>query len=357
MAKKTVSLFILALLLIIGNTSFFSHAEGNYTERVYISGYGQIIPVDPSVPKVMEGIKVKGPVRDMSFSEDGRTGLFLANGRTTLYVVDTMNNKVKSEINLQARTDQGLLDRRVWGSTISPDGKKAYAFVTQGEKRKNSFKAHPSKILEIDIASKQELRSVEAPYGTHVLQFKKGDPNTIYIWGYDLHELDVKKMKLTLKQGIKHPEKAEDGSGNFLMLFPRGENGINSIPLIKQYPDGRVTEGVMWMNLASGDMKTLEYDREPIGMFSAIIDQKEEFAYTTLNKWYKVDIQSQKIVKEATPPVGSMYGVNLSADEEKLYFSGAGNDFIIANKDLQVEKKLTIPTDSLDLKVIKIQNK
>ncbi|PAQ13976.1 hypothetical protein CD798_12825 [Bacillaceae bacterium SAOS 7] len=355
MFKKTASFFILALLLMIGSSSSFGNAEENYIERVYISGYGQIIPIDPSAPKVMESIKVKGPVRDMSFSEDGKTGLFLANDRKSLYVVDTMQNKITSEINLQARTDQGLLDRRVWGSTISPDGKTAYAFVTQGEKRRNVFKSHPSKIIEIDIASKEEKRSVEAPYGTHVLQFKKGDPNIIYVWGYDVHELNVKNMELTLKQGIKHPKNEADGSGNFLMLFPRGENGINSIPLMKQYSDGRVTEGIMWMNLASGELKTLEYDREPIGMFSAIIDQKEEFAYTTLNKWYKVDIKSQKVVKEAIPPVGSMYGVNLSADEEKLYFSGAGNDFIIANKDLQVEKKLTIPTDSLDLKVIKIQ--
>ncbi|KAB7708243.1 hypothetical protein F9802_05965 [Bacillus aerolatus] len=355
MTKKLVQiLFFVFPLLVLSNFSIGS-AEKNYTERVFISGYGQIIVVDPSVPKIAESIEVKGPVRDMSFTEDGKTGLFLANDRKSLYVVDTVQNKIIDEINLQARTDKGLLDRRVWGSTISPDGKKAYAFVTQGEKRRNSFKVHPSKILEIDLGSKEELRSVEAPYGTHVLQFKQDDASKIFVWGYDLFELDLKDMKLKLKQGIKNPENKENGAGNYLMLFPRGENGINSIPLIKEYPDGRVTEGIMWMNRQSGKIKTLEYDREPIGMFSAVIDKNEQYAYTTLNKWYKVDIKSQKIVKESAPPNGSLYGVNLSADEEKLYYSGAGNEFIIANKDLEVEKHLVLPTDTLDLKVIKIK--
>lgn len=355
MIKKLVKVVCFVFPLLVLTTLSAEAAEENYTERVFISGYGQIIVVDPSVPKVVESIKVKGPVRDMSFTEDGKTGLFLANDRKSLYVVDTAQNKIIDEVNLQARTDEGLLDRRVWGSAISPDGKKAYAFVTQGEKRRNSFKVHPSKILEIDLNSKEELRSVEAPYGTHVLQFKQDDENKVFVWGYDLYELDLKEMKLKIKYGIKNPKNKEDGIGNYLMLFPRGENGINSIPVMKEYSDGRVTEGIMWMNRRSGEIKTLEYDREPIGMFSAVIDQDEKYAYTTLNKWYKVDIKSRKIVKESAPPHGSLYGVNLSADEEKVYYSGAGNEFIIANKELEVEKHLVLPTDTLDLKVVKIQ--
>lgn len=355
MIRRLVQLFIFVFPLLILSAVPAGAAAEKYTERVFISGYGQIIVVDPAAPKIAASIKVKGPVRDMSFTDDGKTGLFLANDRKSLYVVDTVQNKIVNEVNLEARTDQGLLDRRVWGSAISPDGKKAYAFVTQGEKRRSSFKVHPSKIIEIDLKSKEELRSVEAPYGTHVLQFKQNDANTLFVWGYDLFELDLKKMKLTLRQGIKHPKNEKDGIGNYLMLFPRGENGMNSIPLMKEYPDGRVTEGIMWMNRESGTIKTLEYDREPVGMFSAVVDKEENYAYTTLNKWYKVDIKSQKIVNESVPPNGSLYGVNLSADEEKVYYSGAGNEFIIANKELEVEKQLVLPTDTLDLKVVKIE--
>ncbi|MDQ0215887.1 DNA-binding beta-propeller fold protein YncE [Oikeobacillus pervagus] len=346
-------LFIIPLVFAIWQPK--ASATENYTERVFISGYGQVIAVDPSKPEVIAGIKVNGPVRDMSFTADGKKGLILANGRTSLYVIDTVNNKVIDEINLQGRTDKGLLDRRVWGSAISPDGKKAYAFVTQGEKRKNIFKVHPSKIIEIDLETKEETRSVEGPYGTHVLQFKKGDSNTIFVWGYELYELDVKNMKIKMKQGLKTPKNEKDGSINFLMLFPRGENGTNSIPIVKTYPDGHVKEGFMWQNLETGKLKMLEYDREPIGMFSAVVDEDERYAYTTLNKWYKIDIQSKKIIKEGEPPVGSMYGVTLSVDGEKLYYSGAGNEFIVANKDLKVEKIITLPTDTLDLKVVKIQ--
>lgn len=354
MMKKNLFsiLFVVPLLLIFAFGDELVYANG--TERVFVSGYGQVTAIDPSTPEVIANIKVKGPVRDMSFTEDGKKGLVLANNRITMYVIDTVNNKVIDEIQLQGRTEKGLLDRRVWGSTISPDGKKAYAFVTQSEKRQNIFKTLPSKIIEIDLETKEELRSVEAPYGTHVLQFKEGDPNTIFVWGYDLYELDLKEMELSLKKGIKHPENESDGSGNYLMLFPRVERGFNSLPLTKEYPDGSVTEGIMWLNLKSGEFKTVEYDREPIGMFSAVIDNDEKYAYSVLNSWYKVELETGKVVKESKPPVGSTYGINLSLDGSKIYLGGAGNHFVVANTELEVEKVIELPTDGLDVRVVQI---
>lgn len=332
--------------------------EQPYTERVYISGYGEVTVVDPAVPKVVASIKVDGPVRDMSFTKDGKIAVVNANDRRTLFVIDTVENKVIDSITLTGRTDKGLLDRRVWGNAISPDGSKIYAFVTQGEKQKNIFKSHPTKIIEIDRKTKEVTRDIEAPYGVHVLQFKEDDPNTIFVWGYDLYTLDLKNWKIALKKGIKNPENPEkEGVGGFLLLFPRDqETGFNSFPIIRAYPDGRVTEGMMWMNMKTGEIKEVAFDREPVGMFSATLDKDETKGYVILNDWYKVDLKTGKVLKQSKPPTGSIYGINSSLDGKKLYLGAAGNHFIVADKELNVEKVIEVPTDGFDIRVVRIQN-
>lgn len=354
MVKKILLTLYLSIALVFFLQYDQGHTSENYTERVFVSGYGEVTVVDPSVPKVVASIKVRGPVRDMSFTKDGKKGLVLANNRTTLYVIDTLENKVTDQIDLTGRTDKGLLDRRVWGSAISPDGSKAYAFVTQGEKRTNIFKSLPSKILEIDLKTKEVTRDVEAPYGIHVLQFKEDDPNTIFAWGYELFKLDVKNMKLELKEGIKTPKKPEDGSGNILMIWPRNVNGINSLPIIKSYPDGKVTEGLLWFNMKTEELKTLEFNKDPVGMFSAVVDFDQQYGYVVLNHWYKVDMKTGNVLKDSRPPSGSTYAINMSADGKKLYLGAGGNDFIIANTDMQIEKVIQLPTDGWDIQVVKI---
>lgn len=335
----------------------FAAEEEAYTERAFVSGYGEVTVVDPAVPKVVASIKVKGPARDMSFTKDGKKGIVNANDRKSLYVIDTVENKVLDEITLTGRTDKGLLDRRIWGATISPDGSKAYVFVTQGEKRTNIFKSHPTKILEIDLKTKEVTRDLKAPIGIHSLQFKEGDPNTVFAWGYDLYKLDLKKWKISLKEGIKNSKNPEtEGVGGFLLLFPRGEeNGFNSFPIIKSYPDGRVTEGMMWFNVKTEELKSVAFDREPVGMFSGVVDKEEKYGYVTLNNWYKFEVATGKVIKEAKPPTGSMYGLNTSLDETKLYMAGGGNDFIVTDREFNIENIIKMPTDGMDVRVVKIQ--
>lgn len=354
--KKVAYAFALSLFMLVFSFSG-AHTAQSYTERVYVSGYGELTVIDPAVPKVVASIKVKGPVRDVSFTEDGRTALLLANGRTTLYMIDTIQNKVMEEINLIGRTDKGMLDRRVWGSAISPDGLKAYAFVTQGEKQTNRFKALPSKIIEIDLKTKEVIRDIEAPYGIHSLQFKKNDPNTLFVWGYDLYTLHTETWKLEKKEEIKNRKDERQGSTNILLLFPRGENTkFNSFPTVTTYPDGRVTEGIGWANLETGAFKIKDFDKEPVGMFSAIIDEQEKYGYVIMNHWYKVNLKNGHVIKDTKPPTGTIYGINMSTDGKKIYLGGGGNDFIVADTDLNVEKIIKTPTDGMDIKVKAIKN-
>ena len=348
-------MFLFVILLMNGFISGHVDAEAEYDERVFISGYGEVTVVNPTVPEVVASIPVEGPARDMSFTADGRKALFGANHRQTLYIVDTVKNEVIDTIQLPGRTEDAYLDRRVFGAAISPDGTKAYAFVTQGEKRTNIFKALPSQLLEFDLETKEITRQIEAPNGVHAMHFKIDDPSALFMWGYDLHKLDIDKWEINLAHGIKHPSDEKDGSGNFLLLFPRGENGFNSFPLIKEYPDGTVTEGILWFNYKTEELKTIEYDEDPIGMFSAIIERDESIAYTVLNNWYKVDLNTGKIIKRSKPPNGSTYAINMSIDEEKLYLGAAGNEFIVANKELEVLETIKVPTDGLDMKVVGIK--
>lgn len=349
-------IFLLAVWLIGSVSSSGALAEVAYDERVFVSGYNEVTVVDPAEPKVVASIPVKGPARDMSFSKNGKVAVFSANGRTTLYVVDTVANKVIDEITLSGRTDKGLLERRIWGAAISPDATKAYAFITQSEKRTNIFKALPCLFVEIDLKTKEITRKMEAPYGIHGMQFSQNDSNRMFVWGYDIYEVDLNKWELKVKHGLKHPaDEKKEGIGNYLLLFPRGENGYSSIPIFRTYPDGKVTEGIFWIDMKTEQVKSIEYDREPIGMFSAVIEPGEKYAYSILNKWYKIELPSGKVIKESKPPHGTTYGINISHDGERLYLAGAGNEFHVANKDLEILKTITLPTDGLDLKVIKIE--
>lgn len=356
MMKKwigTISCFLLSFLVAASSIP----AKESFTERAYVTGYNALHVVDPKEPKVVASIPVTGPVRDLSFSEDGRTALLSANGRTSLYLIDTVENKVIDEWSVTGRTDQGLLDRRIFGAALSPDATKAYIFVTQGEKLINQFKVHPSKIIEIDVKTKKELRSIEAPYGVHALQMTGDDPGSVLVWGYDLYKLKLDSWKLELAQSLKHPKDPKDGSSNVLLLFPRDrESGYNSFPIIKSYPDGRVTEGMGWYHLKSGTFKSVEFDRDPVGMFSAVVDNKAEHGYIIMNHWYKVDLKNGKVLKETMAPTGTIYGINISSDSQKLYLSAGGNDFIVADRDLNVEKIIKLPSDGFDVRVNRIQN-
>jgi DNA-binding beta-propeller fold protein YncE len=360
MMKKVVYVLYFSFAFIAFSLFGSQTTAQSYTERAYVTGYGEVTVVDPAVPKIVGHIKVKGPARDLTFTEDGKKGLVSANGRTTLYVFDTVQNKVLDEINLVGRTDKGMLDRRVWGSAISPDGSKAYAFITQGEKQTNLYKTLPSKILEIDLKTKEVTRTLEAPYGIHMLQFKEGDPKTLFVWGYDLYTLNTDTWKLEKKLGIKNKDNPKDGSTNILFLFPRGAGNsashYNSVPTVTTYPDGRVTEGIAWFNVKTGEYKSTEFDKPPVGMFSAVVDPEVKYGYSIMNHWYKTDLKTGHVLKDAKPPTGTIYGINMSADGKKLYLAGGGNDFIIANTDLQVEKTIKMPTDGWDIKVNRIQN-
>ena len=354
MMKSNIFVLLLCFTFMIANVNKV-YAEQDYTERVFISGYGQVTVVDPKIPKVKASIEVEGPVRDMSFTANGQKALVVANSRTTLYVIDTLNNKVIKEIELTGRTDKGLLDRRVWGSAISPDGTKAYVNVTQGEKRTNIFKSLPNKILEIDLETERVLRSVEAPYGIHALLFKQDDSNTIFAFGYDIFKLDIEKMTLTLQEGVKHPENPDKPIGNYLNIWTRENTGFNSMPVFQLYPNGKVTEGILWFNLKTAELKTVEFDKPPVGMFSAVIDPQERYGYVILNHWYKVDLNTGHVIKDRMAPTGSIYAINRSANGKKLYLGAGGNSFIVANTDLEVEESIKVPTDGWDIKVVKIQ--
>ncbi|WP_286884900.1 YncE family protein [Aneurinibacillus sp. UBA3580] len=360
MIKKLLFILYCSLSLIAFSLFGTQTTAQSYTERAYVTGYGEVTVVNPAVPEITGHIKVKGPARDISFTEDGRKGVVIANGRTTFYVFDAVQNKVLDEINLVGRTDKGMLDRRVWGSAISPDGTKVYAFVTQGEKQTNLYKVLPSKIIEVDLKTKEVTKSVEAPYGIHAIQFKEGDPKTLFVWGYDLYTLHTGTWKLKKEVGIKHKDNPKDGSTNILLLFPRGPgisgSPFNSMPTITTYPDGRVTEGIAWFNTKTGEYHSKDFDKPPVGMFSAVVDPQAKYGYSIMNHWYKTDLKTGHVIKDTKPPTGTIYGLNMSADGKKLYLAGGGNDFIVANTDLQVEKIIKLPTDGWDVKVNRIRN-
>ncbi|MGG3823505.1 quinohemoprotein amine dehydrogenase [Geobacillus thermodenitrificans] len=331
------------------------HAEGatKTKEMLYIGGLDYVFAVDPKTKKVKE-IPVKGAARNMTWTEDGQKLFVVTGARQTVTVIDTLKNEVMDVLPFSS----GSSINRIYGLAVDPKGNYLYTTVMRAQRIRTELKALPPVIQVMDVKRKKIVKEIDVPWGTHTLQFFK-DGKRIAVWARDLYVYDVEKDVLQLYYPIMYPADVDQGIGNVLYFWDRSSDShfLSVSTNYKFYPKTeKTTEGILTLDLVTGEVKEYEFNGEMLGLFSGAVTKDRKYAYVGMNMIAKVNLQTGKYERVVPNVPGTSYGFNISGDDKTLYVSGAGPD--ISFYDAQTLELLdTIPlrTDTMDVRVIQIQ--
>ncbi|NSL51408.1 YncE family protein [Calidifontibacillus erzurumensis] len=347
--KKFFLILVIASLLFLASGPF-GKAEST-KEMLYIGGLDVTFAVDPVTKKVTE-IPIKGPNRDMTWTKDGRTLYINSEGRTKVAVVDTRENKVIDTLTFSTKDYVA----RIYGLAIDPTGEKLYATLMRSKVEKTELKALEPVIQVMDVKTKEVVKEIKVPWGTHTLQFFK-DGKKLLVWAKDIYVYDIEKDELKLHTPVMNAD-PKDGIGNYLYFWVRGEDNhdVALATNYKFYPEtGEVTEGVILFDLETGEYKEVEFN-EMIGVFSGAMTKDRKTAYLGMNFIAKANLETGKYEKVVPNVPGTSYGFNLSGDGKTLYVSGAGPDISFYDAEtLELKETIELSTDTMDVRVIQIQ--
>lgn len=355
MLKRRWIYLLLAIFLVfsLSTSALADKGTGETKEMLYIGGYDLVFAVDPETKKVTE-IPVTGPARDMTWTRDGRTLFVNTDGRQTLAVIDTVNNKLIDELPFSTNEYRS----RIYGFDVDPAGELIYVTVMRSKREGVELKALPPAILVMDIKTKKIVKEIEVPYGTHTLQFYE-DGGKIAVWGRDLYEYDIEKDTLTLHHKTMNPEDENDGISNYLYFWVRDKE-LDYLSVATNYvfyPEtGEVTEGYIAWDLKTGDVERIEFEEDPVGLFSGVITKDRKTAYGGMNMVAKTNLATLKHDAVVPTEKGTSYGINISGDEKTVYVSGAGPDLSFYDAEtLKYQGTIDLKSDTMDLRVVQIK--
>lgn len=353
MLRKNVKVFILFLFAVLFIASIPTSTFAQTKEMIYIGGYDYVFAVDPETKDLTE-IPVKGPVRGMTWTADGKLLYVTTNGRQTVEVIDTVKNEVIDEIHYT--TDEHI--GRIYGGTVDHEGKYLYMTVMRTVVDGVELKSLEPVIQVVDLETKEFVKDIEVPQGTHTLQMFT-DGSKIAVWARNLYVYDIEKDELSLLEETGRVEDENKGISDYLYFWIRGEdtNNLSTVMNYKFYPEtGEVTEGYIALDLETGDVDFIEFDEDPIGFFSGVITKDGKYSYGGMTYLVKTNLETLKHEKIVPTEAGSSYGFNISSDEKTIYVSGAGPDLSFYDTEtLELIDMIELPSDTMDLRVIEIE--
>lgn len=349
-------LFVSTAIILI--SAFYLQKETSATETketIYVSGYDMTFAVDPVSMETIAEIPIKGPNRDMTWTENGQLLFINHDGRKEVAVVNTLENKVIDTITFSDPDKQ--MTARIYGLAVDAKGEKLYATLMRTVRKPAELVPLEPIIAVMDLKTKKIIDEIDVPYGTHALQFLE-DPNKLAVWSKNLYILDVSTKDLTLHHELMLPSNSnEQGFANYLYFWNRDKDSANSLTagMFKFYPETEVlTENIFMVDRATAEVTNIELP-EPLGLFSVVVSNDKKYAYGGMNHVYKINLETFEIDMIQHKP-GTSYGFNISGDGKTLYVSGAGPDLsFIDSTTLEYKKVLDFPTDTMDVRVLQIQ--
>ncbi|WP_143415292.1 YncE family protein [Geobacillus sp. E263] len=355
MLKRAIyrSLYLCAMFVFLFTLPFQAEETAKTKEMLYIGGLDYVFAVDPKTKEVTE-IPVKGAARNMSWTENGQKLFVVTGARQTVEVIDTLKNKVVDTLSFSS----GNSINRIYGLAVDPKGDYLYATVMRAKKTGTELKSLPPVIQVIDVKTKKVVKEIDVPWGTHTLQFFK-DGKRIAVWARDLYIYDIEKDELKLHHSIMYPDDVKKGIGNVLYFWDRAADGhyLSVSTNYKFYPEtGKVTEGILTLDLVTGEVKEYEFQGEMLGLFSGAVTKDRKYAYVGMNMLAKVNLETGKYEKVVPNVPGTSYGFNISGDDKTVYVSGAGPDVSFYDAEtLELLETIPLRTDTMDVRVVQVQ--
>lgn len=316
-------------------------------QMLYITGYDRIFAVDAQKDELVAEIPAKGPTRDIVFTADGSKLYVNHKDRKEIAVIDTAKQETVESFAIK---DEDKVRTDIFGIALGTKQDKLYVHVTRSKRLLNELKVLPPKVMEVDLATKQVVRSWEVPYGVHNLM-TLDNGRELAVFGRSLFRLDLDSGKLT--EVAKLLDAPDPANVLFLWNTDREGNGMAAIPAYTlKTATGQVKLELLTVKNQDGVFNRIDLG-EPLGFFSAVMSPDHKKAYLAMNEIAAYDLTTAKLLKKISSPKGTYYGITISPDGKKLYLAGGGPDLTVLNADtLEVVKTIELSADAMGVRFV-----
>jgi len=307
-------------------------------DRFFYLGYGVIQVIDGDTDTIVADIAVKGALREVDVSADGKF-LYVAASRHLVHKIDLATNRVVSTIDLST----GEWNRLLFGFVLAPDGRTAYGALMSRRVEMGEVVIGKPVVAQFELDTGKVLRSIDVPWGVvHLMSIDGG--KKLYAFGQDLYKIDTTGVDLKVTETVPMFDKG-------MNVFPLWVYDTGGILSLNYYTEKYM--GILLVDRKSGNIDDIVVQGEPAMAYSVIVAPDRKRAYAVMDDLTIIDLAKRTWGTSVPIDEGTCYGINLSSDGRKVYVGGAGSTVTVFDaQTLKPIKVLQMASDGMDLRRI-----
>jgi quinohemoprotein amine dehydrogenase beta subunit len=313
-----------------------------------------IYVIDGTTDEIIKTIELSGRGFPFKIATDpaGKKIYVLTNRWESVAIVDIEQGKQLDRIDLSSPGERV----KAIEIAVNRTGEKLYIYEAPVGLELDRLKVLPTRIREIDLATKKSIRTFEVPRQVSIMYFST-DGKRLYAQGPDIYVIDPDQGKVIDTIPLKNIGITGLGEVDVLNFWPHYEQ-TNIVSNVWSAPDtikGNFVVGITNLDLSNGNTEWMELEAFSNIIFSSVISPTEKKAYLIYTTLSKVDLDKKRIEERVTLD-HTYYCGNISSDGKKLYLGGTQRDIAIYDTaTLKQVKKILLKGDQSisSLKIIK----
>lgn len=311
-----------------------------------------LVLIDPAARKVVRTYEIAGPgsVLGIAPSPDGRIAYAITNHWNSLVGIDLDTGKEVFHADFSSET---LRARNTFGLEVSRDGTEIFVLLLPTELNRGEYIVQEPHIAvyRADAGlNAKPVRTLPVPRRTTTLM-QSEDGSKLYCVNWDIHVIDPKDGRVLEVKKVTHlqrPGFAEPDVFGVWNQFEQAKVFINPYTVASAGGDsaapGPMKNGMVTLDLATGDLKMKEFEDTTKVLFSAVVNpKKRDEAYSVYTTLSKVDLAGGSLVKRVELP-HTYYTINISGDGRELYLGGTMDDVgIYSSETLEKLGEVKLP--------------
>jgi WD40 repeat protein len=336
-------------------------------QLVYLASWPhQILIFDSVQEKVIDTINLDTDIAQNLILSPDKKKLYASTVRdNSIVTIDLSTRKVLDKFTL----DSGKKNVRMIGLAPDPLGKFLYSIVIIVTKGADHYDIEPAKLVAIDLATHQIVRSAEFPKdeslaGAWRPQMKfSPDGKYFYLFLSNILVFDTQTLKLAKKIDLANPQVPGFSNVIFNPVEEESAEDPNEEP-------GKLTNVFMSSDpyvhravfgIAKIDLATLSFDFTPVApattlsMTPLLLTPDHQIGYTAaINgnpgnrrcEFWAFDMKTRKLIRTQEFDGRNRFSFSLSADGTKIFIYGAGYEISVYDaKTFTLRNTVTLPGD------------
>ncbi len=296
--------------------------------------------IDCDTDTIIKTIPYNDYIFSSCYSPDGKR--YYLNSFHSIYVIDTTTDTLIDTIEISSELSKVTMN---W-ITVSNDNSKLFISCDIVKKKQNIPKLNvlPAQLVVFDLKMKKMVKAYPIPVAATGSLTLRNDPDSLILFGQDVHKLNLKTGKMEKIMGLLYTEKPEDAK-NALAFWYNSSPDDHGL-FINPYYDA-IGLGYVVVDRNTG--KISEFRGQDVWMeYSAIIGNKNKYAFAVMDELIKIDMATGKTVKAVSVPAGTCYALSMTSDGKKIYVGPGGADISVYDTEtLDLLSVITLDADGI----------